>query len=105
MKSVNFDFSAKLSSGDYDESYEPNPKSLARAGSEKSLVELEYKKMSFFTFFRILLSTKKLTFHPKPRLVQNHRVTDYNELNKPNPKFLTHIRSEKSPVELGVPKN
>ncbi len=30
---------------------------------------------------------------------------DYNELNKPNPKSLAHIRSEKSLVELGVPKN
>ncbi len=31
--------------------------------------------------------------------------TDYNESNKPTPKYLAHIGSEKSLVELGVPKN
>ncbi len=31
--------------------------------------------------------------------------TDYNELNKPNPKALAHIGSKKSLIELGVPKN
>ncbi len=31
--------------------------------------------------------------------------TDYNESNKPNPTCLAHIGSEKSLVELGVPKN
>ncbi len=31
--------------------------------------------------------------------------TDFNELNKPTLKFLAHIGSEKSPVELEVPKN
>ncbi len=31
--------------------------------------------------------------------------TDYNESNKPTPKSLAHIRSEKSIVELGIPEN
>ncbi len=31
--------------------------------------------------------------------------TDYNESNKPTLKSLAHIGSEKSLVELGVPKN
>ncbi len=30
---------------------------------------------------------------------------DYNKSNKPNPKFLTHIESEKLLVELGVSRN
>ncbi len=30
-------------------------------------------------------------------------LSDYNEWNKPNTKFLAHIRSEKSLVELRVP--
>ncbi len=50
VKSVNFDFSAKLSSNDYNESNKPNPKSLAHVGSEKSLVELEFQKMNFLLF-------------------------------------------------------
>ncbi len=35
VKSVNFDFSAKLSSTDYKESNKPNAKSLAYIGSGK----------------------------------------------------------------------
>ncbi len=31
--------------------------------------------------------------------------TDYKKSNKPTPKSLAYIGSEKSPVELGVPKN
>ncbi len=31
--------------------------------------------------------------------------TDYNEFNKPNPRSLAHIGSEKSLVELGIPEN
>ncbi len=31
--------------------------------------------------------------------------TDYNGSNKPNPKSLAHIESEKSLVKVGVPKN
>ncbi len=44
VKLVDFDFSAKSSSSDYDESNEPNTKSLARIRSEKSLVELKSSK-------------------------------------------------------------
>ncbi len=40
VKSVNFNFSAKASSTDYNESNKPIPKSLSHIGSEKSLVEL-----------------------------------------------------------------
>ncbi len=50
MKWVNFDFSAKSSPTDYNESNKPTLKSLAHIGSEKSLVELGIPKMSFFTF-------------------------------------------------------
>ncbi len=50
MKLVNFDFTAKSSRTDYNESNKPTPKFLAYIGSEKSLVELEVPKMSFFTF-------------------------------------------------------
>ncbi len=31
--------------------------------------------------------------------------TDYKESNKPNSRSLAHIGSEKSLVELGIPKN
>ncbi len=44
VKLVNFDFSAKSSSTDYNESNKPTSKSLAHIGSEKSLVELEVQK-------------------------------------------------------------
>ncbi len=47
VKLVNFDFSAKLSSNDYNESNKPNPKSLAHVGSEKLLFELEFQKVNF----------------------------------------------------------
>ncbi len=59
MKSVNFEFSEKLSSTDYNESNKPTPKSLAHIGSEKSLVELGVPKNElyhFFTFFALLES-------------------------------------------------
>ncbi len=49
--------SAKLSSTDYNESNEPNPKSLARIRSEKSLVELRIPESELFHFFYIFLST------------------------------------------------
>ncbi len=39
VKSDNFDFSAKSSSTDHNESSKPTPKSLAHIGSEKSLVQ------------------------------------------------------------------
>ncbi len=59
VKSVNFDFSEKLSSTDYNESNKPIQKSLTHIGSEKSLVELgvrENELLHFFTFFALLKS-------------------------------------------------
>ncbi len=59
VKLVNFDFSAKLSSTEYNESNKPTLKSLAHIGSEKSLVELGRPKNElshFFTFFALLES-------------------------------------------------
>ncbi len=59
MKLVNFDFSAKLSSTDYNESNKPTLKSLAHIGSKKSLVELRVPKNElshFLTFFGQLKS-------------------------------------------------
>ncbi len=50
VKSVNFDFSVKSLSPDNNESNKPTPKSAAHIGSEKSFIELEFQKMSFFTF-------------------------------------------------------
>ncbi len=50
MKSVNFDFSAKSSSTDYNESNKSIPKCLAHIGSEKTLVELEVSKNEIFHF-------------------------------------------------------
>ncbi len=64
VKSVNFDFSVKLSSYDYNEANKPNPKSLAHVGSEKSLVEFEFQKMSFFFFFKFISLPKSLLFTP-----------------------------------------
>ncbi len=69
--SVNFDFSAKSSITDYNESNKPTPKSLAYIGSEKSLVELEVSKNELFHIF---CSTEKFTFHVKPWAVSNHQV-------------------------------
>ncbi len=48
MKSVNFDFSAKLSSTDYNKSNKPTLKCLAHTGSEKLLVELGVPKKKLF---------------------------------------------------------
>ncbi len=50
-KSVNLDFSAKLSSTDYNELNKPTLKSLAHVGSEKLLVELGVPKNELFHFF------------------------------------------------------
>ncbi len=55
VKAVNFDFSAKSSSTDYNESNKPTPKSLAQIGSEKLLVELGFPKSELFTFSHFLL--------------------------------------------------
>ncbi len=56
VESINFDLSAKSSSTDYNESNKPTAMSLARIGSEKSLVEFGLQKMSFFTFSTLLRS-------------------------------------------------
>ncbi len=40
VKSINFDFSAKFSSTDYNESNKTTPKPLAHIGPEKLFVEL-----------------------------------------------------------------
>ncbi len=66
VKSVNFDFSAKLSSNIYNESDKPNSKSLAPVGFKKSLVELEFQKISFFTFFIFFSLLKSSFFHTNP---------------------------------------
>ncbi len=50
VKSVSFNFSAKSSNTDYNESNKPTPKSLAYIGSEKLLVELGVPKNELFTF-------------------------------------------------------
>ncbi len=53
VKSVNFDFSAKSLSNDYNESNKPTLKYLAHIGSEKSLVELGVPKneLSHFSLY------------------------------------------------------
>ncbi len=62
MKSVNFDFSAKLSSIDYDELKKPTSKSLADIESEKLLVERGVLKKWAFTLFPIFALPKSLLF-------------------------------------------
>ncbi len=44
VKSINFDFNAKLSNTDHKESNKLNPKSLAHIGSQKSVTELGVPK-------------------------------------------------------------
>ncbi len=56
--------SVKSASTDYNESNQPNPKSLIHIGSEKSLFELRVLKNGLFHFFHILCSTEKFTFSP-----------------------------------------
>ncbi len=62
VKSVNFDFSAKSSSTDYNKSNKPTLKSLTRIGFKKSLVELEVPKNELFYFFTFLTLVKSLLF-------------------------------------------
>ncbi len=62
VKLVNFDFSAKSSSTDYNESNKPTLKSLAHIGSEKSLVELGEPKNELFHFFTFFALVKSLLF-------------------------------------------
>ncbi len=60
VKLVNFDFSAKLSSTDYNEWNKPTWKSLAHTGPEKSLVELGVPKNELFHFFTFFAQLKSL---------------------------------------------
>ncbi len=62
VKFVNFDFSAKSSRTDYDESNKPNLKTLAHIESEKSLVELGVPKNELFHFFTFFVLLKSLFF-------------------------------------------
>ncbi len=52
VKSISFDFNAKSSSTDYNESNKPTLKFLAHVGPVKSLVELGVPKNELFTFSR-----------------------------------------------------
>ncbi len=63
VKSVDFDFSAKLSWTDYNELNKPTPKSLAYIGYEKSLVELGVPKNEVFHFFALLKSLLFILSH------------------------------------------
>ncbi len=51
VKSIDFDFRAKSSSTDYNESSKPTPKFLAYIGSEKSLDECGVPKNELLYFF------------------------------------------------------
>ncbi len=62
VRSVNFDFSAKSSSTDYNESNEPTTKSLAHIGFEKLLVELGVPNNELFHFFTFFVQLKSLLF-------------------------------------------
>ncbi len=62
VKSVKFNFSARSSSTDYNESSKPTPKSLAQIGSEKSLIELGVPQNALFHFFTFFALLKSLLF-------------------------------------------
>ncbi len=55
VKSIDFDFSAKSSTTDYNESNKLTRKSLAVIGFEKSFVECGVPKNELFTFSHFLL--------------------------------------------------
>ncbi len=105
VKLVNFDFSAKSSSTDHNESNKPTPKSLAHIWNLRNrLLSLEVPKnelFHFFTFFTPL----KVSFSSWAVGNVKSSSTDYNESNNPNLKSLAHIGSEKSLVGLGIQKN
>ncbi len=104
LKSFRFDFSAKSSSTDYKKLNKPTPKSLAHIGSKKSLVELGISKNEPFPFFTFFTLLKYLLFTLSTGSAKSSS-TDYNKSNKLNQKRLVHIRSQKSLVELGIPKS
>ncbi len=95
VKSVNFDFCAKWSSANYNESYKPNLKFLTHIWSTKSLVTCSSKNWAFSLF-----SHFSLYFSPWTTISAKLSSTDYNESNKPNPKFLAFKGLEKTLVEL-----
>ncbi len=66
VKLVNFDFNAKSSNTDYNESNKPTLESLAQIGSEKSLVKLGVPKNELLYIF---CSPEKFTFHLEPWVV------------------------------------
>ncbi len=104
VKLVDFDFSAKLSSSDYNESNKQSTKSLARRRSKKSLVGL-VPKTELFHFLLHFSLYLKVYFSPTAMVDAKLSSTGYNKSNEPNPRSITHIESEKSLIELGVPKN
>ncbi len=89
MKSINFDFSAKSSSTDYNELNKPTPMSLAHIGFEKSLVELGVPKIELLHFFHFSLNWK-IYFSPRAMGRVKSSSTDHKESNKPNSKFLAN---------------
>ncbi len=62
VKSINFDFSAKSSSTDFNKSNKPTSKYFAHIGSEKSLVELGVPKNDLFHFVTFFALLKSLLF-------------------------------------------
>ncbi len=62
VKLVDFDFRAKSSSTDYNESNEPSPTFVARIGSEKLLVKLGVPKNELFHYFTFFVHLKGLLF-------------------------------------------
>ncbi len=62
VKLVNFDFSAKSSITDYNESNNSTWKSLPHMRSVKSLIELEVPKNQLFHFFTFFAPLKSLLF-------------------------------------------
>ncbi len=62
VKLISFDFSAKSSSTDYNESNKPTPKFLAHIVLKKSLVELGVPRNELFYFFTFFGLLKSLLF-------------------------------------------
>ncbi len=74
VKAVNFDFSAKSSRTDYNESNKSTPKFLAHTVSEKLLVELGVPKIEllhFSAFFAPLRSLPSPPAPPEPCVMSN----------------------------------
>ncbi len=65
VKLIDFDFSAKLLSSDYNESNKSNTKFLACIRSEKSLVELRVPITGLFHFFLHFSLYSTVYFSPR----------------------------------------